>query len=243
MDTIGVPDMIEIMRDEGLSYGAELADQMVPGGSNSSWISTVNRIYDAEKMQATVAQAFYTVLADVDLAPLSSYFNSDDGQTVIGLELSARRAMADEAVEQSARDAYKSLIGSESTRLEAIDVFIERQNLIEANVEGALNANFMFYKGLVDGEAIKLSEQDILAEVWGQEGETRSDTTEWLFGYLLMAYGPLSDAQLAEYDTLYNTDEGRALNRALFNGFNTMYDSISYGLGLAIAHQMAGEDL
>ena len=36
---------------------------------------------------------------------------------------------------------------------------------------------------------------------------------------------------------------GRAMNAALFAGFNEMYDRISYALGLAAAQELAAEEL
>ena len=88
-----------------------------------------------------------------------------------------------------------------------------------------------------------MTEEEILSEVWAQEEDTRSDTREWLYAFLLVAYRPLSDAVLDEYVALSASPEGRAMNRALFAGFNAMYDEISYGLGLAAAQQMLGEEL
>ncbi|NVK60443.1 MAG: hypothetical protein HWE37_10270, partial [Rhodobacteraceae bacterium] len=100
-----------------------------------------------------------------------------------------------------------------------------------------------FYLGLVDGGALEMSERDIADEVWSQEPETRADTREWLYGYLLMSYGPIADKDLEDYVALSSTEEGKAMNRALFDGFNAMYDEISYALGLAAAQQMMAQDL
>ena len=85
--------------------------------------------------------------------------------------------------------------------------------------------------------------KDILADVWGQEEEIRTDTREWVFAFSLMAYQPLSDAELRAYVDLSATQAGRALNQALFDGFDRMYADIAYGLGLAAAQALEGEDL
>jgi len=88
-----------------------------------------------------------------------------------------------------------------------------------------------------------MSERDILAEVWSSEEETRVDTREWVYAFLLMAYRPLEDGVVEEYTDLSRTAPGRALNRALFAGFNTMYDDISYALGMAVAREMQVQEL
>jgi hypothetical protein len=120
---------------------------------------------------------------------------------------------------------------------------VEANDLVEANVAGALNASFHFYRGLVEGGAFSMSESDILNEVWGQEEDTRQDTREWLYGFLLLAYRKMADPALETYIDLSASEQGRRLNIALFAGFNRMYDEISYALGLAAAREMQGQDL
>jgi hypothetical protein len=83
----------------------------------------------------------------------------------------------------------------------------------------------------------------MLSDVWAQEPRTRSETEEWVKSFLLMAYGPLSGDDLDTYIGVTDTPEGQQLNRALFDGFNGMYEDISYALGLAVARQMQGTEL
>ena len=243
LDGIGLSRIVEIMREEGIAYGQEMAGNLVPGGPNASWETALRTIYDADAMAAMVRAGFAESFGDTDPAPLMAYFASPEGEKVVGLELSAREAMIDDAVEAAARDAFRELDGGDHPRLALIDRFVESNDLLESNVVGALNASYEFYAGLADGGAIEMNESEILSEVWSQEPETRADSREWLYGYLLMAYGPLSDKELEGYVDLSATPEGRAMNRALFAGFNGMYDRISYALGLAAARQMKSQDL
>lgn len=243
LDALGVPQIVEIMRAEGLEYGETLAADMVPGGSTGGWRATVDRIYDEARMLETVRGVFTQEFRSADVGPLLEFFTSDTGQQVVELELSARTAMREQEIEDAARSAFRDLEGTDSDTLAIISDFVETNDLIEANLVGALNANYMFYFGLVDGGALDMTEQDILTEVWSSEEETRSDTREWVYGFLLMAYRPLPDGVVQEYTALSRTDAGRALNRALFAGFNEMYDDISYALGMAVARQMQVQEL
>jgi hypothetical protein len=151
--------------------------------------------------------------------------------------------MVDDGVEAAARDAYAMAKADDTALLSRVERFVEANDLVEANVEGALNASFQFYRGLVDGGAFEMSEADILADVWAQEDATRADTREWLLGFLLLAYGPLEKAALDDYIALSRSEAGQALNRALFAGFNRMFDEVSYALGLAAARQMQAQEL
>lgn len=243
LSAMGVERIIELMRAEGIEYGDEIAEDLLPSGPTASWQATVSRIYDTDAMHEVVEAGFVEALGDADVNPLLDFFTSERGEKLVALELSAREAMMDEAVEDSAREAYRTLEAEDDPRLELVSEFVDANDLIEANVVGALNSSFMFYRGLVDGGAFQMSEEDILTEVWHQEAETRLDTREWVYGFLLMAYGPLEDETLRSYVELSRTEAGRAMNRALFAGFDQMYGDISYALGLASARQMQGQDL
>lgn len=243
LDALGVPEIVDIMRDEGVAYGETLAQDMVPGGATENWQATVERIYDEDRMLATVGEGFAEEFGDADTAPLLEFFGSETGQQIVNLELSARDAMRDEEIEDAARAAFRDLEGSGSDTLAAISDFVDTNDLVEANLVGSLNANFMFYRGMVDGGALQMTESDILAQVWSSEEETRADTREWVYAFLLMAYRPLDDGVVEEYTDLSRTDAGSALNRALFAGFNKMYDDISYALGMAVAREMQVQEL
>ncbi|MGR3481949.1 DUF2059 domain-containing protein [Salipiger marinus] len=243
LEAMRVPEIVQVMREEGLDYAQEMGEDLLPGGATRSWRAVVSQVYDTEAMEEVVRGQFIDSFAGTEAGPLLDFFTSEDGQRVVDLEITARRTLIDDDLEASAREAYQALDGTDDPRLEQIEAFVEANDLVEANVVGAMNASYQFYLGLVDGGAFEMTEEEILSEVWAQEEDTRSDTREWLYAFLLLAYRPLSDAVLDEYVALSASPEGRAMNRALFAGFNAMYDEISYGLGLAAAQQMLGEEL
>lgn len=245
LDQLGLPETVAVMRREGIDYGAELAEEMLAGGPGRSWSEVVERIYDTERMEATVRQGFASAWQeeDVPLDKVTRFFASEAGQEVIRLEISAREAMTDPDVEEAARAAFRDSEASRDPRLRLIDDFIEANDLIDANVVGAMNSSYEFYAGLVDGGAFEMSEEEILGVVWDSEADSRSDTREWLHAYMMLAYRPLGDAALRDYVELASSPQGRALNRALFAGFDQMYAEISYALGLALARQMTAQEL
>ncbi|MCF6316516.1 MAG: hypothetical protein L3J30_09595, partial [Marinosulfonomonas sp.] len=69
------------------------------------------------------------------------------------------------------------------------------------------------------------------------------DTQEWLYGYLMRAYAPLSDDDLQAYIDFSATKAGHVLNAALFAGFDEVFTNVSKALGLSAAEFMQGEDL
>lgn len=238
-------DLIAVMVQEGRAYGADLGAEMFPSRTGPGWEATVARIYDPARMErafrATVAEA----LEGRDLAPMLGFFDTDQGRHITGLEISAREAMLDEAVEEASREQAETLQKQNPSLFAAISEFVAANDLIEMNVAGAMNANLAFYTGLMDGSPgeADMSEGEILADVWAQEPDIREETEAWVYSYLTLAYRPLPEGMLAEYTRFSRTQAGRTLNAALFAAFDALFVGISRDLGAAAATRMVGEDL
>ena len=244
-DALGLPEMIAIMREEGLAYGAEIATDLLSTTTNAKWEKTVSDIYDVDRMRGGTSAALDAALAGSDVDAMLDFFTSDLGQEIITLETSARRALLDDAVDEAAKQAAGDALEAGTPRAELVTDFVATNDLIDTNVVGAMNANFAFYMGLQDGGAFEaeLTEDQILADVNGQEPQIRQNTTEWVYGFLMMAYGPLSDDELQAYIDFSKTAPGQALNTAMFDAFDQMFVTISRQLGRASAQYMAGQDI
>lgn len=244
-DALQLNGVLEIMREEGLAHGADLADDMFPGRGGASWMRAVEEIYTSAAMEDVVRDRLADSLGDADLDPLLTFFTSPQGQRITTLEVEARRALTDEATEEAAEAALERMRADADPRLPRITAFIEANDLIEQNVVGGMNANYAFYIGLSDGGAFgdSLTEEQILTDVWGQEAELRDDTVDWLYSYLNLAYQPLEDGDLEAYIALSETPVGQELNRALFAAFDGMYVDISRDLGRQVAYFMAAQEL
>lgn len=242
VDVLRIPEITKILRDEGKDYAASLERDMLGGDAGSFYRKRIARIYDLDLMTQAMNAALHN-LPDVDARATVAFFDTDLGARILTLESSARIAMADPSVDEIAHDAYDAARLDNSPRLEQVRHFIEINDLVERNVSGALSSNQRFYQGLVDGNALSLSDEEIINQVWQEEDTLRADTTAWLFSYLLLAYRPLSDEDLDAYVVFSATPSGQALNKALFEGFDAMYHAISYEVGQAVAQAMNGRDL
>ncbi len=243
LEALKISDTIGIMQEEGIDYGEDVANQLLPDADAGSWAKTVARIYDHDKMFALIAAAFEAELGDTDLTPVLDYFQSDDGAEIVTLEVSARRAFLDSDTEAAAADRYQELSENGAPLIEHVATLMRDSDLVEMNVAGTLNSDLMFYRGLTDGGAFEMSEDEMLADVWAQEEDLRRSSEDWLKSFLAMAYQPLSAEQLEAYAIFYRSPEGRDLNRAIFVAFDQMYEEISYLLGRAVAQQMQSEKL
>ncbi len=243
MDLIAVDQYVEISQSEGLAEAGSLSQDMLGRPAGAAFMQQMRGIYNASRMRATIEGALSDLLTpeEIDIAIL--FFGSDVGQRITELEVTARRAMSDEDVESAARDAWEQAAEFAPELKEKIEAVKVEIDLVERNVAGALNSNLKFFQGLRDGQALDMSEEDVLAQVWSGEPDIRADTEGWLGGYLLLAYRPLEDGDLDRYLTFWKTPQGQALNTAVFEGFNRLYDEIAYATGRVIAVNMSSEDL
>jgi hypothetical protein len=241
--TLRMPDLLAAMRVEGLGYAEDMSAGVLLGSSHTAWMDEVGRLYDTDTMLGFVADAVDADMTAPEIAEATAFFSGAPGNEIVALEASARMAITDPGVEETARAAYLDLVGGGSDHLRAIRDFVEVNDLLERNVAGALTTTYQFYAGMADSGFVEMSEDDIIAEVWAQEPELRSDTETWLYGYLVMAYQPLSPDQIAEYTAFSQTPAGQSLNAALFEGFDTMFATISYSLGRRFGQISGATDL
>ena len=242
-----IPDLLAVMQKEGVAYGDQVADQFFEGPPDSGWRADVGRIYDPARLGPAFHAAFAEELArtGADTTPMLDYFRLPLGQRILTLELSARAAMADEAIEEEAKVALDRLDAEGDPRLAMIRAYVSANHLVDMNVSGALNANLAFLTALAQsgGFQRQLPEDEILAQVWSQEDEVRAETERWLLSLSLLAYSPLSDAELASYIAFSETPAGAALNRALFAAYDRMFTDISRELGRSAGRRMGGTSL
>ena len=244
-DALSLDRTIAVMREEGLAYGEELGAEMLPAGATAEWAQVVSDIYDVDRMAETVRANFAAEIADDDLGQMLAFFDTARGAAIIDMEIDAPEAMLDESVDEASRDAAALAKMDQTPRFQALEQFVEANDLIESNVVGALNSSYAFYLGLIDGGAMPagVTTETALSDVWSQEAEIRDSTTEWIYAFLLLAYEDLADEDLAAYTDFSRSEAGQDLNEALFVAFDRMFDDISRALGLASARYMVSQEL
>jgi len=247
IEVMRLDDIVSIMRREGLAYGADLDRDVLAGRGGAEWHDRVAAIYDEARMMSVMTTAMADELQQEEaaIAAALEFFGSDLGRQILSLEISAREAMLDDAVDDAARASAGRLLAERGERYELLSAFIAANDLMEQNVVGALNASLAFYLAFVEAGALpfEMPEQDVMADIWATEPEVRNETRDWLYAFLGMAYAPLSTEELARYTAFSATPEGQTLNRALFAGFDAMFLSVSVELGRAAGRRLSGRDL
>lgn len=245
-DSLQLSAVVEVMAQEGVEYGGVLAESLFTAGPvPATWTDAVADIYDAEAMAAAVLSSLEATLAGEDVGAMLAFLETEQAQALVGLEVSARRVMIDDDVEEAAKEAAAVALAEEAPRVDLVRRYAEANDLIETNVVGALNTNYAYFMGLMDGGAMgsDTSEGDILADVSSQEPQIRADTTEWVYAFLLLAYGPAPDADIEALIDFSDSEAGQALNRAVFAAFDGLFGDISHGLGLTAARYMTTQEI
>lgn len=243
-----LPEMIGILREEGIDYALSLEDDLFPGQGGTSWRQAVEAVHDLPTMRSRFEASFARAIAADPQAVAAgiAFFGDARGQRILALELEARRALIDEKVEEAAKVRVSVMQADGDPRLDLLRRFAAVNDLVEMNVQGALNANLSFYRGLAEagGPGTEdLSEDQMLADVWSQEAEVRTETEAWLYPFLALAYDSLPDADLEAYIAFSETPEGQRLNVALFAAFDALFNAQSFDLGRATGLQLAGQDI
>lgn len=249
-DAIRIGEVFDVMRQEGIAHGPQMAADLFAGEGADGWSATVGRVYDTRKMRTEFEARLADELRD-DVAAVAAgleFFASDLGRRIVGLEIGARKTFLDETAKRAAEQAYAQLAAANPERSGQLDRYVVLNDLVESNVMGALNANLAFLQGLA-GVAWRgplangMTQEKMLADVWGQEEAIRKDTVAWLFPFLTLAYQPLDDAELARYIAFSETPAGKRLNAAFFVAFDAMFKGIYAELGRAAALQIAGQNI
>ncbi|WP_319547164.1 DUF2059 domain-containing protein [Ruegeria conchae] len=242
MQAMHLSDFLEILSEEGLAQGLSIDESMLGGAGGSYFQAQVAELYDPSSMYERLSQSVGRIMTNAQLEQSSIFFESDLGQSIVSLENSARKALADDTIDQMARTAYFET-DREDMFFRLVDEYVQVNDLIEQNVRGTISADFSFYRGLASGQNGSLDEASVLDELLSQHEQTKAETTEWMYSFLLLAYRPLNETQLRENIAFSRTDAGRALNAALFKSFDEMLNSISYQLGQAVAQAMSASEL
>jgi hypothetical protein len=246
-EVMRLDDLFDVLREEGISYGAELEADMFPSGGGPGWARSISDIYDIPILRARFNQALRAGLAQdpETLAEITDFFTSDLGSRILTLEIEARRAFLDDAAEDAARVAADKRRASRDSRAQQIERFIASADLLEMNVAGALSGNLAFLNGMNETgvNGVRLPQEEVMEQVWGQEAQIRSDTESWLHAYLGLAYAPLTDQELDAYIAFWETPAGQRLNAVLFIAFDQVFGGVSHQLGQAAGQAMLGQDI
>ncbi|MDP7186837.1 MAG: hypothetical protein QGI08_14035 [Paracoccaceae bacterium] len=237
-------EMVAVIREEGLVENAQLPEAMMLGTDGPAWDDALDRIYRIDALLPVLEATMARSLNGGDLSIIIDYLETPAWQVALDLELAARMAMLDPNVEEAAFETYDTQRRRNSIRMRDLEELVETADLIESNVVSALNSMLQFNLGLMSaGLEIGYSEDELLTQIWADEEFFRADATDWVFTFMLLAYAPMERQMLRDQIEFFATAEGQRLNRALIEGFDEMFNVISFKLGEAIGEMYDQQSL
>lgn len=241
---LGQDQIVEVMREESFAYGENIAE-MFFGAGDPAWDAQLKAIYRADWMREHLVTAFARELEGADIEAITAYFEAEPGSRIVELEVAARTAMLDDSVSEAAKASGAEALADPDAKMLLIQEFVEANDLIEMNVVGGMNGNYSFFMGLLDNGAFEgqTTADTLLSDVANQEDEIRSSTTEWIYGFLNLAYSPLSEDDLKNYISFSRTNAGKALNKALFVAYDDLFNGLNRAVGGAAASRMKQSEL
>ncbi|WP_157935854.1 hypothetical protein [Paracoccus zhejiangensis] len=241
-------EMLVVMQDEALNQGDEMAEMLFEHGSDAGWRKRVSAIHDPRRLSGLLHTAVTKALAEEPAGLTQTaldFLETPLGRQVVELELQARRAIIDQDTEDGAIAAFQHALDVEAPRLTTINRLIEGADLLEPTIAAALNEALAFSKGFgaEGGFQMPMTDAEMLEETWAQEPDIRAMIEEWLPAYLMLAYSPLSDEDLARYVDFGTSEAGKGLWSAVNGAYEQVYTAISREMGAAAALHIAGRQL
>ncbi|MGR3469170.1 MAG: DUF2059 domain-containing protein [Shimia sp.] len=242
-DVVGITELMPLIAAEGRTGAAELEAAFFPGRGGALWENALDEIYDPAEMEADLRAAFDTALEGLDTDKMLAFYDSPQGERIVAMELAAREAFADEAVEEAAKELARQA-GEEATPLfEQVAAFIAVNDLVEANTEGALAAQYAFAVGLAEAQGQAVDSDRIAAQVWSGEGMMREETSQWLYGYLTTVFSALPDEDVEAYQAFSESDAGQQFNAAVMEAFDDLFVDLSSRLGQEVGSFSSASEL
>lgn len=240
-ETLQLRDISVTLSQEGLAYGAAIEEEVLGGQGGFYWSQNVGAIYDPDRIENALGAALEDGLDSSSRMDILTFFDTELGQRILRLENEARVVIADPDLEAAAIESFAAV--SETDRAQAIRRFVQVNALVEYNVRGTQISNFEFQRGILKASGDQVDEVGLARIIDAQEDEVRQSVSEWIHAYLMLAYAPLTGDELASYISFSESPSGRALNTALFAGFEDLYRDISADLGRAAGRALNASDL
>ncbi|CAN0586651.1 unnamed protein product, partial [Ectocarpus sp. 12 AP-2014] len=154
-------DLAMQMQDEGV----EDARALMPSNPGTQALDDIARLFDPDVIVDELRQTLASRMTDAQLSEAAAYFDSAAGARLVELELVARDAMTDPAIEEIARANWQARADEDSETVRLVTRFAQVNDLIDRNVASTMTARYQFLRGRVDGAGDRVADADILSDV------------------------------------------------------------------------------
>jgi hypothetical protein len=238
LESVQTNRLLSILATEAIESGSDVDRDFLNGEGGDFFRETVTRLNDPKRLAPKLEAIYTESMTETQRDSVALFFESDLGQRIIDLELSAREAMIDAEVEAAVKER---VAGSGVPPL--VQQLIDESRLVERNTEDSLGIVKEFFLGIRSAGQDELTPGQIDAIVEESRAEVEADTREWLGAFLTLSYSPLSDDELSTYLEFWRTDAGRAFDEALFAAFRQIIGENSFAVGQLVGRLQLSQDI
>jgi hypothetical protein len=242
-DALRMDILEEVIITEGQGHIRETAETYLDQRRVDGFVQQTQYIYDPQSIRDRIYAGMRDGLTEDQRAVALAFYQSDLGTLVAELEATARQAISADEVEEAAYSIAQSASEQDDPRIATIERAIEDLELVEMNMSGAMNAQYSFLMRLTKVDRLGLSQGEILSMLDEAAEDTMGSIAEWLVAFMYMAYAPLDDEQLDQYVSYQLSENGDAVNKALFKLFNEIERDSSAALGKELAEALQSQEL
>lgn len=218
------------------------------GGQGDSGALRINleRIYDPERLSRLMTQALSREIATKDpriIHKALRFYDSPLGRRIVGLEISARRALLEPDQAAAADEALAVAQERDDPRLEQIERLMALTDIVETGVVTGLNGNIQTTRGLFAAIGERPDPGIETADAAIIEQQLRADISQWVPRLLLLAYGPIGDDDLDLLIAQIQTPEAQILSDCLDRAFDAVFMRLSFEVGIISGAALGGEEI
>lgn len=238
--------MAEVLEQSATEGALAMDGDWLNGQGGAHWQDRVGSIIRPGRYLEGFRAAVARDLTPEQIEDLLAFYEAPLGQLAVSLESSANVAMRDPGIEAHAMETVAQMWQAEDPALKQIAEYDDILKLTERNTAATLAANLSFFRGIKDvggAEWIKSLGGSIEEIVWAEEALIRDQAQDWLWAFLNLAHGPLSQADKDAYFAFSRGPASQDLNTAIFEGYAAVNGQIMYEIGRALGQALKASSL
>ena len=242
-DALHMDILVDVIVSEGQEQVKDAAELYLSGRAIKVFIDQNRNLYQPSVIKERLIKGLDVGMTADQRSIALAFFQTETGSLAAELEATARQAISDQAIEDHAKAMVANAEKNKEARVTELSDAIEKMGLIDMNLAGAMTAQYHFLMPLAKVDALGLNQAEILNMIQEGQEEIIDNITTWLMAFTYMAYTPLGDEQLTTYLSYQMSENGAALNSALFDAFNGIDRDMSAAMGLALAQALQSQEL
>lgn len=228
--------LAEVSREEGISGNASVLEDFGLTSNEAFWLEELDVIFDEGKTEEMFRTSFAKAYNQRSIVDAIAFLGSEAWMRAYDLQIDTSLLLTDPALEEAAVIHYWEHIENNSPRVPLIEDLVASTDLVEQNIAGAMNAMLAFNRGMTFVSSdLGYPDEEMIALLYASETELRLEISEWLHAYYLVAYLPLTEADISQQIEFWTSQAGQDISAAMMLSYDVVHNDQSFAVGRALA--------